>query len=267
MGRLGALAAVLLIAGCGGDDGGSAADDRKEIEAVISKALKTDDPQVKCVDTVTKSFVSTIYRTLAACKAEEAKPEATKPPKATKLSAVKIDGDTATATVALVGGDSDGTSGQISFAKEDGAWKVDGVSVAFLRSQAERNLSHDRGDALGDAKSRACVSKGLARLGDDEFRDVAYDGIAGRDNQTLISIVTPCLAGNGNGGTSLLRKQFESGIRESAAKDGTPQKAVECVLQALRKSITDAEIIQLSSNRKELTKRVATAMINCDATG
>jgi len=282
LGRLGAaLAAIVLIAGCGGDDGGGdSADAEKEIQAVITKALTTTDVEEECVGTVTKNFVATIYRTVEACRMEEAKPDDTKPPTAANASAIKADGDKATANVALVGGDSDGTSGEIAFAKEDGAWKVDAISVAFMRSQAKSTLSNDRGDALRDPAAKKCVSEALDRLGDDEFRTVAYDGVAGRDNETFLNIVKTCLASATptqsddtpkDAKVSVLRKQFEAGIRASARKDGTSEKAVDCVVKKLRALISDKEILDLVGKRRsetppELTKAVATAMIDCDAT-
>jgi hypothetical protein len=279
-----ALAATMLIAGCGGDDGGGgdSADAEKEIQAVIKKALTVKNVEVECVETVTKNFISSVYRTLEVCKTEEAKPEDTKPPTDATASAIKVDGDKATANVAVIGGDSDGTTGEIAFAKEDGAWKVDVVSVAFLRSQARQNLSHDRGDALTDAAARKCIGDGLDALGDDEFKTVAYDGVSGRDNAAMTKLVTTCLAGDAeqpatdddtpkDAKVSVLRQQFEQGIRESAAKDGTSEKAVDCVVKKLRALISDKEILELvgkggGQSPPELTKTVASAMIDCDAT-
>ncbi len=285
LGRLGAaLAVTLLIAGCGGDDGGGgdSADAEKDIQAVTKKALTVKDVEVECVETVTKNFISSVYKTVDVCKTEEAKPEDTKPPTDAKASAIKVDGDNATANVAVIGGDSDGATGEIAFAKEDGAWKIDEVSVAFLRAQAKANLSHDRGDALTDPAARTCISEGLDALGDDEFKTVAYDGVAGRDNAAMTKLVTTCLAGDSQQGApgddtpkdatvSVLRQQFEAGIRESAAKDGTAKTAVDCVVKKLRALISDKEILELvgkgqGKSPPELTKTVASAMIDCDAT-
>ncbi|HEX6390402.1 MAG TPA: hypothetical protein VFZ89_13160 [Solirubrobacteraceae bacterium] len=272
VGRLGAaLAVTLVVAGCGGDDDGqSAADVQKDIQAAITTALTTEDPQVKCAEVVTKRFVSTIYRSLAACKTAEAKEdEDTEPATGARLAGLEIDGDRATADVTTVGGTSDGAHGEITFAKEDDAWKVDELSVAFLRSRLTVQVGANRQGPFVNSEVRGCFTERMAKVGDAEFLELAYDAIARRDpHPTFLEILQECSTTvRDDSGVSLLRKQFESGIRESAAKDGTPEKAVNCVLQALRKSITDEEIVQLASNRKELTKRVATAMINCDATG
>jgi hypothetical protein len=264
-----ALAATAAIAGCGDDGGQSAADAQKDIKAVMVKALTTQDPQVKCAEVVTTSFVKTIYGSLDACKTAEAKPEDTKPATDVRLAGVKIDGDTATADVTTVGGTSDGSHGDVTFAKQDGDWKVDKLSVAFLRSRLAVQVAANREGPFVDAGVRSCFTRQMAGVGDAEFLQIAYDAIARRDpHPTFLRILQDCSTSvRDDSGISLLRKQFESGIRESAAKDGTPEKAVDCVLRALRKSISDQEIVQLASQRKELTKRVATAMINCDATG
>jgi hypothetical protein len=272
----------VLIAGCGSGGGGSStADAEKQIKAVIAKALITKDVEAECVGTVTKHFVATVYRTLAVCRKAEAKDDGSKPPTGAQASAIKVDGDKATADVKVTGGDTDGASGQIEFAKEDNAWKVDGISVAFLRAQARSSLSHDRGDALADPTARSCVSDGLDALSDDQLRTVAYDGIADRTNQAFLNIIKTCLSAgtsSSSGGdtpkdarVSVLRQQFEEGIRKSATADGTSKKAVDCVVTKLRAAVSDKELLDLIGKSKgesppELTKAVASAMIDCNAT-
>jgi hypothetical protein len=264
-----ALTATLLIAGCGGDDGGSGAGDEQAIKDVIVTALTSADPQVECADTVTENFVTTVYGSLVNCKAAEAKPDDSKPATGASVANLKIDGERATADVTTVGGASDGSHGELSLAKENGDWKVDELSVAFLRSSLTVQVSASREDAFADANVRECFVQGMSKLSDDVFLDVAYDGIARRDpHPKFVEIFQTCSTSTrDDSGISVLRKQFESGITEAAQKDKTPRKAIDCVLRALRKSITDDEIISLSQNASALGRRVATAMKSCDAAG
>lgn len=277
-----AAGVMVLAAGCGGDDGGSgSAEDTKAMQAALVKSLTVNDPQVECVDTVTKNFVTTVYKTLAACKTEEAKPEDT-PATGATLTDVKVDGDKATGTATVKGGDTDGAAGEIEFAKEDGDWKVDGLSVAFLRSQLETGLANAKDAPFNDPKTRTCVSQAMKGLSDEEFRTVAYDSIGGRDNKDFLKLITGCIATSGgstdsgdsssttsgDGEVSGLRKKFEEGITESAKGDGKSQAEIDCIIKSLRTSITDDDIIaQIGKDKGDIdpkvTKATANAIIDC----
>jgi hypothetical protein len=297
IGRTAALiagtAALALGAGCGGDDGdsGSGGDDAADIEAVVTKAITTLDVEEKCVETVTTGFVSTVYGSLAQCKKAEApEPDDDPPPTGAAVSGVKVDGDKATATVATKGGDADGASGTISFAKEDGDWKVSDLGVDYLRSQLVKGLEQgefDESDGpLADPAARECVSKGLSALDDTAFKKLAYSAIADAEpDAEFVRVITECASGTGTdagddtGGEadteadagdediSLLRKQFESGIRQSALKDDATPEQIDCVLKKLRTEISEDDIVAAVGQDKavtdELTQKTAKAIQGC----
>lgn len=268
-------AGALGIAGCGSsDDGEDTAAATKEMQAALVKSVTVNDPQVECVETITKNFVTTVYKSLATCKKAEAEKE-DNPPTGATLTGVKIDGDTATGIVKIQGGDEDGATGELQFAKEDGAWKVDGLSTAYLKSSLTKTLSRPGDGPLAEAGPRDCIRDGLLALPEAQFTALAYDAISNRDNQTFIKIATGCISGassgdssSGNEDVSFLRKKFEEGIAESAKADGTSDEQIDCIVKELRKTITDDEILAQIGKSKagaELTKKAAAAIIDCKA--
>jgi len=276
---------VGLATGCGGsDNGGDSGKDAKEMQAVLVKSLTVNDPQVECVETVTKNFVSTIYKSLATCKTVEAKPE-TDPATGATLTDVKVDGDKATATATVKGGDTAGATGELTFAKEDGAWKVDDLGVSFLRSTLETGLSRSKEAPFNNAATRTCLLDGMTKLSDSEFKAIAYDSIGGRDNAQFLKLISGCLADTSSSSSSTststdssaatsdenvsgLRKKFEEGITESAKADGKSQAEIDCIVKSLRGSISDDDIIAQIGKAKgdidpKVTKATANAIIDC----
>lgn len=272
--------AVLALAGCGddADDGGSGGggDDAAALEAVVSRALSTQDPAVKCEQVVTPAFVRAVYGDVATCRKAETPEPDDKPAEGASVSDVQVDGGKATATVRVRGGESDGATGPITFAKVEDAWKVDELSVAFLRSQLAKGLENGDFGAddgpLADDAARACIAKGLQDLDDAAFRQLAYDAIADKDpTDDFLEVITRCASqstGSGEAGdVSLLRRQFESGIRESLEGDKATKAQIDCVVAELRKSISDKEIAdQVKAGdkaSKALTNKAVDAIQKC----
>ncbi len=260
--------AALAFAGCGGDGGSDSAADGKAIEAAVTKALTTTDPQVKCVEVVTDGFVKNVYGTLDQCKKAEA-PDPDDDPKPTGASTsnLKVDGDAATAVVTVEGGSANGSSGEISFEKVSGDWKVSDLSIGFLRSQLAAAItaapvSEAGNEPLDDAKGRTCIVKAFDALPDAQFKAIAFKAIADQDpDPTFVKIFNDCTSAGGrhdapaptdstssssddSGEQSLLRRQFESGIRDAAKKDGATDAEIDCVLKELRTSISEDDIVE-----------------------
>ena len=280
--------ALALGAGCGGGDGdsGGGGDDADEIAAVVEKALTTVDPDVKCVDVVTKGFVTKVYGDLASCKEAEAPDDDDNAkPTGARTSRVDVDGDgdAARATVTVQGGDTDGSTGTLEFEKEDGAWKVSALGVDFLRSQLEKSLASSDGDEdspFADPAVRSCIVDDLGEVHDEEFRTMAYAGIAEKPTPRFVEIVTACAQkgspdpqDNGadeddadDGEQSLLRRQFESGIRSAAKKDGATEKQIDCIVKRLRTTVTEDEIVEEVGQpgvSTELKQKAARAIQAC----
>lgn len=275
---LAAAAAVTLAAGCGDSDDPSAAggDDEAKITAVATKALTTTDAEVKCVEVVTPGFVDRVYSSLAQCrKAEAPDPDDEESaPTGAEVADISVTGDTASATVTVQGGANDKAAGILRFAKDGDAWKVDDLDVSFLRSQLAQgigNRTYTAADGpLVQPAFRACVLKGLGALDDATFKTVALKGIAKTTPDPLFVEVFSSCQGNGapDGDPTKLtadgklpkaptriRQQFEAGLIKTAARSSADAKKVTCILLALRRSITDAEIAaQIAKGQTELAK-------------
>ncbi|MTD46451.1 hypothetical protein GKE82_19705 [Conexibacter sp. W3-3-2] len=292
--------AALAIAGCGDDGESGGGGDEQDIEAVVSKALSTTDPEVKCVETVTSGFVTAVYGSVDACRtAETPKPDDDPRPTGASVSDVQVDGDKATAQVTVQGGDSDGAKGEISFEKADGDWKVSDLGVSFLRSQLTTSIEQGSFDAsdgpLAEKSVRDCVGAGFQKLDDAAFKKLAYAAIGDKEpDANFVKVITDCAAQAGGSGAStgasgaeedssassedasgssdedvsLLRSQFESGIRQSAERDGASAEQIDCVLKELRSTISEDEIVAAVGQDKavltELSQRTAKAIQGCD---
>jgi hypothetical protein len=288
------LAVAALAAGCGGDDSKSdsgssgtstsvarngkpaGAGDAQAISAVIKQGVTSKDVKVKCEATVTKKFVTTVYGSLAQCqKAEKPSPKDGAQPRDATIGDTKVEDNTASAKVTLVGGEASGASGTIFLAKEDDAWQVDDLGVDLLRSQLIKGVEGSLTKQIPqfrDRKIRDCFTSGLNKLSDDEFRTFAYAAIAEKPQaqKQLIAALTPCLAqvptDAAGGGISFLRQQFEKGIERSIKADGGSQAKVDCIKRQLRRLISDKEIQSLTSGggpTRALTQKTATAISSC----
>ena len=139
---------------------------------------------------------------------------------------------------------------------------------------------------LADPAARECVSKGLSALDDTAFKKLAYSAIADAEpDAEFVRVITECASGTGTdagddtGGEadteadagdediSLLRKQFESGIRQSALKDDATPEQIDCVLKKLRTEISEDDIVAAVGQDKavtdELTQKTAKAIQGC----
>lgn len=264
-------AVVFGLAACGG--GGSSAE--KDITSAVKRAVVGRDVKARCEDETTKGFIRRVYGDVGQCrKAEKPKPD-DKPPTGVRVSAVKVDGEHATATVRYEGGDTDGAKGTFEFRKEDGKWRIDDLGVDLLRSQIEKGLDGGDTAALRGPKVRECARKAFTDLPDDQLKRVAYAAISERasSQQDLTRVITPCLSqegsGTGSGSASFLREKFEQGIASGLRKDGVQQVTIGCINEKLRSSISEEEIQQTATNggktSPELTRKVAEAIRACPA--
>ncbi len=292
---LAGTAALALAAGCGSDDGdgGDAGDDEAAISAVITKGVTSTDVEEKCVETVTTGFVTAVYGDLETCRAAEAEEDDDPPPTGAATSDIVIDGDDATAKVTIEGGNTDGATGTITLAKEDGDWKVAELGIDLLRSQLSTGF--EKGDfgpddgPLQDPAVRTCINDGLQALDDAKFRSIAHASIAEKDPPAEFnSVITECISQGGaegaddsaadegassgeepdDGELSLLRRQFEEGIRESAEDDGATAEQIDCVLRETRETISEDEIVEQVGRgaddvAPELAQKAAAAIQKC----
>lgn len=193
-GRL-VLAATLVagvLAGCGAG-GTSAADSRKEIVSALQTGLTTNDPVTICETSLSSGLVGRVYGSPQRCLAVEGQNAASRTgPRAVDVTQVKVDGDRGSASVVLHGGDQDGARGGLSLVRQDGKWRLDDLSTAFLRSEFSAGLS---GDDQLQANLTACVGKKVVGLDDASLRRLAFGAMGGRPEAQvqLRGLVTQCI--------------------------------------------------------------------------
>jgi hypothetical protein len=203
---LAALFLALFVAACGGSDSDSDGGDSGEetaISEVIVSALTENDAEAVCNEWSTADFVEAVYGDIETC-VKEAESESDDP-EDVSVTDIEIDGDSATATVTEVGGESDGATGTVTVVKVDGSWRIDDLGIDFLRSLLREGLAKEA--ASGDDPSENpfanpeiadCIEKGMDALSDKQFRQIAYDGMAGREpNEDFIKVLTDCISGAG----------------------------------------------------------------------
>jgi hypothetical protein len=178
--------AALALAACGGDS----ASDEEQITTTIETSLLTDDP-ADCETYSTQAFLEqtegdTGEAAVASC--EEDVEDASNNPDEVTVSEVEVDGDSATAEVAFVGGGLDSQAVAVSLVNEDG-WKLDQIESfvefdrdAFVATLEEGFATTD----LTDAQS-TCVREALDGASPEDLEAVILDG-----EEALIEIVADC---------------------------------------------------------------------------
>jgi hypothetical protein len=173
------LMAALGLAACGG---GSSAADRKAVEETLVESSTTTDP-ADCGRLSTRGLLeqTTKQRGAAAvrvCEEETASGETAAD--AVSVSEIEIDGDEATADVAIEGSSLDGQTLTMALVEDAGTWKVDEV-VAFAEFDREKViLEMGRGlyEQVGagvDARFAECVLGRLEDLADESLEAVILD--------------------------------------------------------------------------------------------
>jgi len=112
-----------LLSACG--DSGSESEEGQIEEVIVASATNTDP--AKCEELNTQKFIEQLAQSDGAAAVKECEEEAEDDEGAdsVSVSAIAIDGESATADVAVTGGGFDGQSLEIGLVKEGGEWKVD----------------------------------------------------------------------------------------------------------------------------------------------
>ena len=199
VGLMAAALAAMVVVGCGsGED-----PEGERVSSVIAEVLTTDDAELKCNELVSERFIEAVYGSREDClAAEETEADDGDVPDVVEVSEIEIAGEKATATVKEVGGETDGATGTVTMVEVDGKWRVDELGIDYLRSVLAQGFagiedSEAGGDAenpLSDSEVRDCVRDGLEALDDEQFRQLAYDGMADREpGQPFVEVLKDCI--------------------------------------------------------------------------
>jgi hypothetical protein len=261
------LSGGAMLAGCGGGP-----DDQKLIEDLLVQGYTTDEPAEECDGALSGGLLKKTYGSAARCRTVEKDPEENKPT-GVQVSDVTVDGDRATASVALEGGDQDGARGPMQLVRQGDDWRIDAFSPELLRSTFEASIKTDRD--LPEAV-KGCFADDIRSMSDDELVAFAYASIGQRPEglKRLQTMLASCQPESSNGGrdgssegVSFLRRKFEEGIVESLQGSGATEKDIVCIKRELRKRISDDRIVELVGSGdqvpRDVTREAAAALAAC----
>lgn len=266
---------MLLLAGvtgCGGDGPAGGSDEARIIDLARSVVTATSGETV-CRAQLAGGFVAAVFGDVDTCVRAGADHGPAEDATGAAVTDVAVDGNSATAVVTEHGGVADGASGTWGFVRDAAGWRVAEWRMDYLRADFKAKFGpayHADGadDPFADAALRSCVGDRFQALADTEFRATAYAILRGADvgNQALRTWYYDCLSGgDGRAGESTLRGIFENGLRQA---DQIPPGVIECVVQKLRKSVSDAEIRAMGESGATTTpdaiqKRIQRATVDC----
>lgn len=213
-------------------------------------ARVTERAASKCSDALTTRFVRRVYGGLATCRRAQSEEDSIS---GGVVAGIELRDGRARATVTLQGGLANGATGVVEFEDTDAGWKLDDLSVAFVRSYNNKafiGTAASHPSLLGSRAARSCATASLSRLSDDEARTLTYDAFAKRPAsagaQTIVRVVDACSVGDHS--VSPVRRYFETELLKSLRAGGMPAARSACIKRKLRSSISDHLIAEAGSN-------------------
>jgi hypothetical protein len=188
-----ALAALALgLAACGGSD----ESDEDKIVDVIETSVTSTDP-ADCEKFATQAFLeqtelSEGKEALESC--EESAKDTEDDPDSVDVSEVEVDGSSATADAAFVGGSFDGQALTVALIEEDGDWKLDEITGFSKLDKDQLATSFEEafeGEEDFDPQVASCFGEVLRELPDPQVEEVVIGGSV----DPVIEIVEGCTEG------------------------------------------------------------------------
>lgn len=159
-----------MLAGCGGNG----SEDEDQITEAIETAATSSDPS-DCTDLQTQRFNEqntgeTGEAALQSCRESTGEDQA----ESVEVSNIEIDGDAATADVAVTGSFLDGSTIDVGLVRENAQWKLDELVdfVEFDRGAYEAAFEGEvRSDAEIPPQAADCIVEGFSGFSDEEAQD------------------------------------------------------------------------------------------------
>jgi hypothetical protein len=236
MGRASALllafALVASAAGCGGDDGSGSSGDSasSEITGVLETFFTTSDP-IQCEQVTQRGFerfspsVALAEDPVAECKKTlEPGGEA----ESVEVTDVSVDGDSATATVASVGGPFAGAVAELTLVDE-GGWKIDGLGDVRIedrnafQAELDKQAASSYGNDAFTKEQATCIADFIR----NEFStEELEESIASEAPPHVYDAVRFCLGG----GTDLIAMMTI--LRNQLVGSGVEKELAVCLAGA-----------------------------------
>lgn len=186
------LALALGLAACGGSD----ESDEDKIVDVIETSVTSTDP-ADCEKFATQAFLeqtelSEGKEALESC--EESAKDTEDDPDSVDVTEVEVDGSSATADAAFVGGSFDGQALTVALVEEDGDWKLDEITGFSKLDKDQLATSFEEafeGEEDFDPQVAACFGEVLRELPDPQVEEVVIGGSV----DPVVEIVEGCTEG------------------------------------------------------------------------
>ncbi len=174
------LAAALALTACGGGSSSSGSGEEAAIEEAIEESATSTDPS-KCTELQTALFneAETAEKGAEATKTCEEEVEAEEnQTESVKVSEIKVNGETATASVAVTGSALNEQGVELEVVEEEGNWKLNKFlgftefNGAALGAALEAELVKEEGVSAELAK---CVAEGVAETSQAEAEKMVFE--------------------------------------------------------------------------------------------
>ncbi len=188
-----ALLLLLGLAACGGGGESGGGEDEAKIEAVIKESVTIDDP-AKCTELMTQPFVEQTASAKGAEAIEQCEAEAKNgenDAKSVKVTEVEVDGETATAHTAFVGGGFNGQTLLVALVKEGGQWKLDQIEeFVELDKEALAKVFEEQLEGTGQVPAAviACIAGKLREASQEELEVLLFGG----STQGFVELAKSC---------------------------------------------------------------------------
>ncbi|HXQ88870.1 MAG TPA: hypothetical protein VN733_04455 [Solirubrobacterales bacterium] len=185
------LALALGLAACGSSE----SDEDKVVDVIETSATSSDPADCEALSTQAFMEQTELEEGKAAVEScEESAEDDSDNPDSVEVSEVEIDGSSATADVAFVGGNFGGQTLTVALVEEDGDWKLDEIT-GFAEFDQE-GLADSFEEALGEDDE---VDPQLAECFAEVIREVpepkAEELIIGGSPEPIVEIIEGCSEG------------------------------------------------------------------------
>jgi hypothetical protein len=185
---------ALALAACGGDDPKKPASPEDQVRAAALKILESKDAKTVCTGYVTTRFIDEVYEGDRQKCIEQPLTKEDEHPGKPKVDQVRIHGANADVSVTIVGGDGDGTTGTLLFAREGRRWKLDRFGTDYLRSGFAASIRSTHSGMMSLPAMKTCLTGKAKRMRERPLRKFIYQSIRhdAKVKNTAISLAEKC---------------------------------------------------------------------------